>query len=245
VLHLAHRWDFSKIRGLAIGKLAMLAEPVDRVVLAHAYAIPQWLAPAYQALCVREACLSDEEGAKLGLQDVLKIARTHSAMHTKGAKLDGTAQLALVNKVFGLGNGLPTVASESKPALSSQVDGTAYIVPASALPPPLNKHNVTLAGVSIEKVRAIQDAVAAVVAAQNEAKLIKAVFEPLAQAAQDDINEAESSVPPGSMFLGRRALIDEQVRVSNRHIRLYNTQIRAAEAKVSRAQAAVASLLSQ
>jgi hypothetical protein len=241
VLHLAHRWDFHKIRKLAIYKLAGLADPVDRVVLAHAYAIPQWLAPAYHALCARDECLSDEEGAKLGLQDVLKVARTHSAMHMKGAKLDGPAQLALVKKVFGLGSPPAAVSGLISTKRSSQGGGTALVVPASVWPSPLNRRDISLAGLSVEKVREIQDAVAEMVAAQHEAQLSKAEFEPWAESAHEDI-EAASGAPPvrSPCEPSWQDLIDCQTRADNEK-RLFN--VRRTELLANIAQVKVENLL--
>jgi hypothetical protein len=68
------------MRAYAIGKLAALTTPVDRIVLGKKYAIDHWLHPAYQVVCERQACLSDEEGARLGLADVLRISRARQDM---------------------------------------------------------------------------------------------------------------------------------------------------------------------
>jgi hypothetical protein len=80
VLHLAHTWNFEFMRAYAIGKLAALTTPVDRIVLGKKYAIDHWLHSAYQVVCERQACLSDEEGARLGLADVLRISRARQDM---------------------------------------------------------------------------------------------------------------------------------------------------------------------
>jgi hypothetical protein len=234
VLHLAHRWGFRMIRHLAIHKLARLADPVDRVVLAHAYGIPQWLAPAYQELCARDACLSDEEGAKLGLQDVLKITRTHVAIHTKGAELDGPAQLALVNKVFGLECPPAARSGSTSTSLSPQVGGAASVVPASTLPPRINKHHFT-ARMSIGNLRSIEVSATAVVTTQNEVKPIEAVSEPKAQGTQDNIDKVMAIRSRASILqLEQQAFIDEQTRERNRLIRLYKAQAKATEAKAPR-----------
>jgi hypothetical protein len=42
--------------------------PIDKIVLAQKYSIPEWLVPCYMALCQRERGLDDEEATKIGIQ---------------------------------------------------------------------------------------------------------------------------------------------------------------------------------
>jgi hypothetical protein len=134
VLHLAHRWNFAKIRAMAVTKLTALAGPVDRVVLAHAYDVGHWLPLAYQALCEREECLSDEDGLKLGIHDVLKIARLRVAMRSGKVMLDGPARAVLVRDAFKPVEKSNPSELFSVTSTEEQVINTPLVVPAASLP---------------------------------------------------------------------------------------------------------------
>ncbi|KAH8101352.1 hypothetical protein DFH11DRAFT_1736482 [Phellopilus nigrolimitatus] len=76
VLDLAHRWEFEKIRGLAITKLHSFdIDEVLKVEMAQKYIIEEWYAPAYLALAKRDLPLTDKEAAQIGLDVAVKIAR--------------------------------------------------------------------------------------------------------------------------------------------------------------------------
>lgn len=53
VLRLATRWKFKNIRVLAIGKLDVLATPLQKLVMARAFDVTKWLQPSLVALCMR------------------------------------------------------------------------------------------------------------------------------------------------------------------------------------------------
>ncbi|KZP08642.1 hypothetical protein FIBSPDRAFT_688608, partial [Athelia psychrophila] len=73
ILHLADLWGFQSIRALAIKHLVPIASDIDKIVLGKRYAIGGWLVGAYTAVCKRVAPLTEEEGARLGVQDVVRI----------------------------------------------------------------------------------------------------------------------------------------------------------------------------
>ncbi|EIM82304.1 uncharacterized protein STEHIDRAFT_40441, partial [Stereum hirsutum FP-91666 SS1] len=75
VLHLATLWDFPSIRELAIECFTPSASDVDKVVLGHRYGHEEWLLPGYTGLCGRKEPLTREEGAKLGVDDVVAITQ--------------------------------------------------------------------------------------------------------------------------------------------------------------------------
>ncbi|CDO73446.1 hypothetical protein BN946_scf185013.g81 [Trametes cinnabarina] len=75
VLRITHLYDFEEHRKLAITHVEQLAGPIDRIILAREYDIPAWLEPAYCALVIREESLTLEEGTRLGMADVILIAR--------------------------------------------------------------------------------------------------------------------------------------------------------------------------
>ena len=74
VLALATKWEFDAHRALAIDRLSRLGTPIDRIVLARTYDIPNWLDEEYYRLCVREEALTLEEGRRLGMEDVILLA---------------------------------------------------------------------------------------------------------------------------------------------------------------------------
>ncbi|KAM6502654.1 hypothetical protein JOM56_002631, partial [Amanita muscaria] len=76
VLALASKWGFNSLRSRAMSKIEQtLDSPIDMVTLGRQYGIPAFLLPGYAVLCQSTAPLSDEEGFRLGMEDVLKIYR--------------------------------------------------------------------------------------------------------------------------------------------------------------------------
>ncbi|KAF7969628.1 hypothetical protein HWV62_26809 [Athelia sp. TMB] len=76
ILSLADRWEFKRIKPLAIKQIAPIASPLDIIVLGRRYSIhePEWpLSKAYNAVCVQAHPLTLEEGNLLGMEDVIKI----------------------------------------------------------------------------------------------------------------------------------------------------------------------------
>ncbi|KAI0654482.1 hypothetical protein C8Q70DRAFT_521812 [Cubamyces menziesii] len=74
VLRISHRYEFDEYCKLAVQRLETLATPIDRILLAREYDIPNWLENAYYDLCVREDSLTYDEGVRLGMADVILIA---------------------------------------------------------------------------------------------------------------------------------------------------------------------------
>jgi hypothetical protein len=67
VLKLATMWTFKEIRALAIDKLTKeTMGPIEQVLVAKQYNVPQWLRSGYQALATRSEMLSVEEAGQLG-----------------------------------------------------------------------------------------------------------------------------------------------------------------------------------
>ncbi|KZP08638.1 hypothetical protein FIBSPDRAFT_761076, partial [Athelia psychrophila] len=73
ILHLANEWRFESIRTLAIKHLAPIATDIDKIILGRQYAIDEWLADAYLAVCLREESLSKEEGTRMEKEDIIEI----------------------------------------------------------------------------------------------------------------------------------------------------------------------------
>ncbi|EIW64163.1 uncharacterized protein TRAVEDRAFT_158128 [Trametes versicolor FP-101664 SS1] len=80
VLRLTHIYEFEAHHALAVKRLAVLAPPIDRLLLSRQYDVPEWLEDAYYELCIREPSLTLEEGARLGLPEVVRIADLRQAI---------------------------------------------------------------------------------------------------------------------------------------------------------------------
>lgn len=76
LLSFSTRFICDKARARSIRELEAiqsLVDPVERIVLAVRYNIPQWLSAAYQELCQRQDSLSEGEGERLGLSTAIKL----------------------------------------------------------------------------------------------------------------------------------------------------------------------------
>jgi hypothetical protein len=88
------------MRSLAVRQLSSLTTPVDRVVLGRKYKIGPWLRPAYQAICEREEWLSEQEGERLGLRDVLKIGHARQLLRAPAVLREEEERRSLLGGVF-------------------------------------------------------------------------------------------------------------------------------------------------
>ncbi|KAJ6552237.1 hypothetical protein DFH09DRAFT_597753 [Mycena vulgaris] len=87
LLSIATRLRFDRLRAHAIESIEeskTSLDPVDKLVLAIKFEIPQWLAPAYTALCQRPNCLEEWEAEKIGLKKTVQIARAREAFRDAG-----------------------------------------------------------------------------------------------------------------------------------------------------------------
>ena len=74
ILDLAVKWDFESIKTLAIKELAPIASSIDKIILGRKYHVTEWLSEAYRDICLRQEPLTNEEGMRLGMEDVTKIS---------------------------------------------------------------------------------------------------------------------------------------------------------------------------
>ncbi|KAJ7651005.1 hypothetical protein FB45DRAFT_731238 [Roridomyces roridus] len=74
VLVLADKWGMQNIRTLAIAQLSLCAGAIDKIALGHRYGVAEWLKPGYMELAMRKEALTAEEGAKLGVEALVRIA---------------------------------------------------------------------------------------------------------------------------------------------------------------------------
>ena len=76
LLHLLAKWRFSRCRQAVLKKLETIADPVSKILLWEEYGLDEdvWLVPAVKALASRHEPLSIEEGRRLGMEHVIRIA---------------------------------------------------------------------------------------------------------------------------------------------------------------------------
>src|SRR5882762_2998724 len=91
ILKLATQWGFTSIRELSVDALGRIASPVERLALAHAYDIDEWLLPAYSSLCQRAEPLTTEEGRRIGVDDVVLISQVRECMRGPVLAQSGSA----------------------------------------------------------------------------------------------------------------------------------------------------------
>lgn len=77
VLKLAHQWDFSEVKALAIRELENLSiPPLPKIVLYQKYKIDRnLLKHALTALTIRDEALTHDEGREIGLETALDLAK--------------------------------------------------------------------------------------------------------------------------------------------------------------------------
>lgn len=92
LLSTSSRFRLQKLRALSIEALEKLPaplDPIERVVLAARFDVPQWLAHAYTELVIREQPLSGAEARRVGHLVAFWLARARENF------LTGTCLLAI------------------------------------------------------------------------------------------------------------------------------------------------------
>ncbi|KAF7986997.1 hypothetical protein HWV62_77 [Athelia sp. TMB] len=135
VLHLADKWGFESIRLLAVDHLDA-APPVDKIVLGRRHGIAAWLPEAYEAVCTREAPLTVEEGIRLGVEDVVRIAAARQAYGCGKPRFE-TWQLARnIWEIFGLEQPVEEESEEDEAIRALEVEVAYARTACAALPSP-------------------------------------------------------------------------------------------------------------
>jgi hypothetical protein len=75
VLDLSHLFGFDRYTDLAAHRLMSLTSAMDKILLGRRFGIQGWLRSAYRELCEQAGWVSDADGFRLGLSDVLRIGR--------------------------------------------------------------------------------------------------------------------------------------------------------------------------
>ena len=86
ILELASKWEFQSLCKRAISELDSLATPIEKVILGRKYDIPELCLPAYADLCQSTVPLTEEDGERLGLHDVIKIYGIRQELWGQGAR---------------------------------------------------------------------------------------------------------------------------------------------------------------
>ena len=87
VLHLSTRWGFASVRRLA---LSSIKPPTahDRLLLARAYSVDDWVIPALSALCERTTPLSLPEARQMSIEDVVLVSTVREDIRSHTLQVD-------------------------------------------------------------------------------------------------------------------------------------------------------------
>ena len=88
ILKLAHLWEFTGVKTLALRELEGLdIPPLKKIIMYHSYEVDRdLLQAAYIAMTVRPEPITIEEGRELGLETALQIARARELARASGGK---------------------------------------------------------------------------------------------------------------------------------------------------------------
>ncbi|KDQ59102.1 hypothetical protein JAAARDRAFT_128099 [Jaapia argillacea MUCL 33604] len=104
ILHLSTKFSFASIRRLAIRSIFPIASSIDKIVLANKYDIEgtEWKRDAYVDVCQRKEALTLEEGERLGMSEVIKIARVRQEEGSLPTEMRGQL-VKWIQEQFGFG----------------------------------------------------------------------------------------------------------------------------------------------
>ncbi|KAJ7896046.1 hypothetical protein B0H14DRAFT_2680170 [Mycena olivaceomarginata] len=144
LLCVSTRLNFHLLRAHAIQSIEdspTTLDPIDNLVLAINYKIPEWLTPAYIALCQRPNCLEEWEAEKIGLKKTAdrtdtrglpgrEPPLTHIQPHVRGAPraAEPRAQRASLTRSFWNGSQFNFEGSISRPRLPDGQPGQRNVL---------------------------------------------------------------------------------------------------------------------
>jgi hypothetical protein len=106
-----------------------MASAVDKIALARAYGLDDWLLEAYISVCQRPEALSLEEARRLALEDVVLISQARQAL--RGGLQSATIPTSSIARILGL-----DVPTEDNSSLgTAPVSATPNVTPAEVAPP--------------------------------------------------------------------------------------------------------------
>ncbi|CAK5283530.1 unnamed protein product [Mycena citricolor] len=86
LLSVSSRLQFELLRNHSIQQIEAHQtplDPIDRLVLATKYDVPEWLAPAFTALCQRAQPLEEWEAEKIGLRNTVRVAKAREVFRDR------------------------------------------------------------------------------------------------------------------------------------------------------------------
>lgn len=88
LLSISTRFDFERARLRAIAEIGRSdLDPVDKIVLAGRYDVPEWLVTAYAALCQRAHPLEEQEAEKIGYRKTVLLWRAREAIREQSTAI--------------------------------------------------------------------------------------------------------------------------------------------------------------
>jgi hypothetical protein len=90
------------VRQLAIRKLFPIISDIDKIVYGHRYSVSDWPLDGYQSVCSRSSWLTEEEGRRLGLDDVLRIGQVFFLTGVTNSDVPQEYIQTFVEQTFGL-----------------------------------------------------------------------------------------------------------------------------------------------
>jgi hypothetical protein len=87
---------------LALTRLSLITDPIEKIILAHKYGPPEWLEEAYMDLCEQDSLPSDEEIRRLGLDTFIRVTRAREAVRRRGKLYNTEARKRIIRNVLGL-----------------------------------------------------------------------------------------------------------------------------------------------
>ena len=132
ILSVSTRFECDKMRDRAIKEIHQhrpRINPVNKIVLAHMYHIPEWYVPSYAAICQRTEPLTPEEGRNLGLDIAILLAQAREAARQESATTRESTSTPTGGTTRGGGRGgraggrsqttLPQAEPEPRPSTAS------------------------------------------------------------------------------------------------------------------------------
>ena len=112
VLRLSTRWSFSSIRKLALSSIEP-PTPHDRLLLARAYSVDDWVVPALSALCERMTPLTLSEALQMNIEDVVLVSTVREHIRGRMIQVDAAEIPPRVEaeQLFALGHKTPSSSS--------------------------------------------------------------------------------------------------------------------------------------
>jgi hypothetical protein len=94
--------DFVSMRSLAITRLSPITSPINKIKLAHAYAVQDWAENAYLDVCLAVDLPSEDDVIAIGFEVFRKIARAREALRSpKLRRWTNDERRVIVRNTFG------------------------------------------------------------------------------------------------------------------------------------------------